>query len=189
MKIDYRDAQGCDFESVYAIASKELNDGQAYRAYMEDLYLRLGTSVLGVLAFDGERMIGFAFVEEGMVLTGDRTDYLGDIQRDIGTDGIWTGAAFAVLEKYRGYKIGAALFLHAMRALSRIGVQHLLLEIWVRPDGFMPSNTNLATAGHYTEYGIVHDFYKEASRHGYLCPVCGENCRCSAKIAVVHITV
>ena len=59
----------------------------------------------------------------------------------------------------------------------------------VRVGGHEAVRPNLATAGHYTEYGIVKDFYSEASRHGYLCPVCGDRCRCSAKIAVVHITV
>lgn len=76
-----------------------------------------------------------------------------------------------------------------MMALSRRGVEHILLEIWVRPDGYMPSNSNLAIAGSYKEYGIVPDFYYEASRNGQLCPVCGDCCHCSAKIAVVNITI
>ncbi len=189
MKITYRQANAGDFEAVYAIASGELNNGQGYRDYVKGLFDRLGHGALGILAFDRELLIGFAFLEQGMVLTGDRTDYLEEIRRDIGNDEIWSGAAFAVLDAYQGMKIGSALFLHGLMALSGIGVKHLLLEIWVRPDGYMPSNTNLATAGSYTEYGIVPDFYYDASRNGYLCPVCGDECHCSAKIAVVHITI
>ncbi len=94
-----------------------------------------------------------------------------------------------MLEEYQSKKIGSALYLHGMMALSRRGVEHILLEIWVRPDGYMPSNSNLAIAGSYKEYGIVPDFYYEASRNGQLCPVCGDCCHCSAKIAVVNITI
>lgn len=187
--INYREAHPDDFDSVYAIASEDLNSGYAYHKYMKGLMTRLGKSTIGVIASCGTKMIGFAFFEEDMVLTGDRKDFFSEIRRDIGTDLIWTGAAFAVINEYRSYKIGSALFLHSMLALSNMGVKHILLEIWIRPDGYMPSNTNLLTAGHYTEYGIVKDFYYESSQHGYICPVCGDNCHCSAKIAVVHIVI
>lgn len=189
MKILYRQAQLQDFDAVYEIAPHSLNDGWAYHQYIKELFDGLGESTLGILAFDAECLIGFSFFEKGMSLTGDRTDYLEEIRSDIGTDEIWTGAAYAVLDEYMGKKIGSALLLHGMMALSRINVKHLLLEIWIRPNGYMPSNSNLAVAGSYKEYGIVKDFYYESSHNGYLCPVCGSNCHCFAKIAVVNITI
>lgn len=187
MKITYRNATRGDFASVMQIAEKELNSGDGYMAYMRGIFDGLGRDTAGILAFCGESLAGFAFAERGMALTGGRTDFFDRIRADIGDEPIWTGAATAVLPGYMNMKIGSALYIYLLSLLEDIGAKHLLLEIWVRPDGYAPSNANLATAGHYTEYGTVANFYREAGEQGYICPVCGAHCVCSAKIAVVHI--
>ena len=187
MKIAYRSAVREDFTSVMSIAERELNSGGGYLDYMRGIFDGLGRDTAGILAFCGKSLAGFAFAESGMSLTGGRTDFFDRIRADIGGEAIWTGAATAVLPEYMNMKIGSALYIYLLSQLQDIGVRHLLLEIWVRPDGYAPSNANLATAGHYTEYGTVDNFYRQASEQGYVCPVCGDHCVCSAKIAVVHI--
>ena len=185
MKLSYRLAEKGDYEKVLPLAEKELNSGAGYEEYMRTVFYGLGKETFGIIAFNGEEIAGFAFLERGMELTGGREDFFREIKRDIGEEEIWTGAAYAVTDKYMNCKVGSALYIYALSHLEDIGAKHLLLEIWVRPDGYMPSNTNLATAGSYTEYGVVENFYADAK--DYICPVCGTRCKCSAKIAVVHI--
>ncbi|MDO5114773.1 MAG: hypothetical protein Q4D58_01610 [Synergistaceae bacterium] len=185
MKLSYRLAEKSDYEKVLPLAEKELNSGLSYEEYMRAIFDGLGESAFGIIACHGEELAGFAFLEKGMSLTGGREDFFNEIKKDIGEEEIWTGAAYAVTDKYMNCKVGSALYIYALSQLEDIGAKHLLLEIWVRPDGYMPSNANLATAGRYTEYGIVENFY--AGAEGYICPVCGARCKCSAKIAVVHI--
>ncbi|MDO5563274.1 MAG: hypothetical protein Q4F74_06660 [Synergistaceae bacterium] len=187
MKIDYRAAEKNDFAAVMEIAETELNSGLEYDEYMRGIFDKLGNGAEGVLALDAEKLVGFAFVEEGMALSGDRTDFFDEIKADINGDKIWTGAATAVLPEYMNFKIGAALYIFTLSRLEDIGAKHLLLEIWVRPDGYMPSDPHLRIARDYTEYGVVKNFYHDASLKGYICPVCGKDCKCMAKIAVVHI--
>lgn len=185
MKLSYRTAEQGDYAKVLPLAEKELNAGIGYEEYMRRIFDGLGKDTFGIIAFNEGELAGFVFLEKGMALTGDREDFFSEIRRDIGEEDIWTGAAYAVAEQYLNCKVGSALYIYALSHLEDIGAKHLLLEIWVRPDGYMPSNANLATARSYTEYGIVQNFY--AGTKNYICPVCGSDCICSAKIAVVHI--
>ena len=187
MKLRYRLAATEDREEVMKIAEAELNSGFGSEKYMDGIFAGLGRETLGIVALDGAKIAGFAFLERGMSLSGGRTDFFDEIRRDIGDEEIWTGAATAVLPEYQGFKVGAALYIYTLSALEDIGAKHLLLEIWVRPDGFQPSEPHLHIARDYTEYGLVPDFYKESADEGYICPVCGKDCKCSARIAVVHI--
>ncbi|MDO4560040.1 MAG: GNAT family N-acetyltransferase [bacterium] len=185
MKLSYRLAEKNDYQKILPLAEQELNSGQGYEEYMRAIFDELGKNAFGIVACREEEIIGFAFLEKGLALTGGREDFFPEIKKDIGGEEIWTGAAYAVTDEYLNCKVGSALYIYALSHLEDIGAKHLLLEIWVRPDGYAPSNANLATAGRYTEYGVVENFYAHAA--GYICPVCGARCKCSAKIAVVHI--
>ena len=186
IKLNYRPIIKEDYPQLVALTDKYVNSEQAYRDYMKSVCDTIGENSTGICALDDKgTMVGVILCEREMHLTGGREDFFARIKEDIGSDDIWSGSIIVVEDEYRNKKIGAALLIHMLSHFEDIGAKHLLLEIWVRPDGYMPSNANLATAGNYTEYGIVKNFY--AGIKGYICPVCGTECKCSAKIAVVHI--
>ena len=186
-EITYRAAAPNDYEKTIGLTSKYINDEPEYLEYMRSIHDALGESSLGVLAFDGDKIVGAAFVEKGPHLTGNRTDFFDEIKKDFDDEEIWSGAIVVVDKDYRKKKIGAAMQLRVQEAIIKAGGKHLLLEIWVHPDGIAPSDGTVHLAPSYTEYGTVKNFYDIPALAGHVCQICGPHCKCSARISLLHL--
>ncbi|MDO5114772.1 MAG: hypothetical protein Q4D58_01605 [Synergistaceae bacterium] len=189
MKIKYRPLAREDYPQLTALTSRYVNAEREYQDYMKSLCDSLGCESAGIGGFDADGvLVGAALVEKGMHLTGGREDFFAEIRADIGEEEIWSGGIIVVEEKYQNKKVGAALLIHLLSHFEDIGAKHLLLEIWVRPDGYAPSESQLYIARSFTEYGTVDNFYAEApGLEDHVCEVCGHPCKCKAKIAVLHV--
>lgn len=189
IKLKYRPIIKEDYTQIVALTDKYVNFEQAYRDYMKSVCDTIGENSTGICALDDKgTMVGVILYERGMHLTGGREDFFQQIKEDIGSDDIWTGSIVVVEDEYRNKKIGAALLVHILSHFEDIGAKHLLLEIWVRPDGFAPSESQLYIARSFTDYGTVDNFYAEApGLEDHVCDICGHPCKCKAKIAVIHV--
>lgn len=65
----------------------------------------LGKGVEGAVAVADGRIVGILVVVKGLHLSGGRTDFLDEIQKSAGSDGVCTCPILAVDPKYRGLKI------------------------------------------------------------------------------------
>lgn len=187
MNIQYRIVTPTDCANITSITDTCINAEEAYRSYISDLCSQAGSTVVGVIAFCEEKPIGVALCLKGMELTGERTDFFQKIRADIGKDEIWSGCVVAVSERFQGMHIGSELQKRCLSVIHKHGGKHLLLEIWVHPDGAEPSKGSLKLAPSYTDYGIVPDFYNIPALADHVCQICGTPCRCGARIAVLHL--
>ena len=189
VKLRYRPLTKEDYPQVAALTSKYVNAERAYQDYMKSVCDSLGETSAGIAALGEDGiLVGAAIAEKGMHLTGGREDFFTQIRADIGAEEIWSGGIIVVEEKYQNKKVGAALLIHLLSYFEEAGVRHLLLEIWVRPDGCAPSESQLYLARSFTDYGTVDNFYAEApGLEDHVCEVCGHPCKCKAKIAVIHV--
>lgn len=141
MKLTYRLLEKDDFPQVAALTAKYVNAEQDYCDYMRCVCDSLGHDSAGIAALDDNGLIvGALITERGMHLTGGREDFFAQIREEIGSDEIWTGVIVVVEEGYQNKKIGAALLVHTLSYFENIGVKHMLLEIWIRPDGMLLQN-------------------------------------------------
>ncbi|GAA6204179.1 GNAT family N-acetyltransferase [Thalassotalea sp. SU-HH00458] len=81
-------------------------------------------------------------------------------------------------ENYRGYGIGSQLLQLAITAAKQQGANAGVSHLWMQSPG------NSAVK-YFTKCGgklmkIHNDRWLELSKQGYICPVCGKTCHCSA---------
>lgn len=190
MEIIYRELRGEDCCAAVALAGKCINSEAAFADYIRELHGHIGSGTAGYGAFDGARIVGLVYYTEGMHLSGGRTDFFKEIRESYGCESVWTANVIAVDDDYRGMKIGKNLSIYGPSKLKELGARHLLFEIWVRPDGYMPGDNVVNGSSDITTYGIIPNFYAEApGAEDHVCEVCGpgNKCRCSAKIVLAHL--
>jgi len=66
--------------------------------------------------------------------------------------------------------------------LKQKNVRYAVYELWVLPDGKVPAEKILKATCDTIYLGQYENFYREFCLEGYLCPICGRDCICSAKI-------
>lgn len=186
-QIEYHHLSKEDLPRVLQLTNSSVNAEDVYHEYMAELLAHLGESTLGIIATDGVCPVGVALVARGMELTANRTDFFEQIRKDIGEEEIWSGAIVAVAKEYRKQNIGNTLQKKCIAEIIRHGGRHLLLEIWVHPDGHAPAIGSLKLAPAFTDYGEVADFYNIPSLTGHICQICGPICHCKARIVVLHL--
>lgn len=189
MDVSCRRMRADDFPQAVVIAQKSINDTDAaFYDYIREMTERLGGGTEGVVAEAEGKIIGVMYFIRGTHLSGGRVDFLAEIAKELGGAGICTCSIIAVDPQYRGLKISQKLHEYAFEILRAQNIRHVLVEIWIRPDGYMPGYRCLHYAPSFTDYGDVPDYYATAPEgEGRVCAVCGEDCHCAAKIAVLHI--
>ena len=178
-----------DFPEAVAIAQESINNvDPAFYDYVKEMTDSLGVETEGAVAEADGKIIGIMYFIRGMHLTGGRTDFFAEIKEQIGSDSIWTGAIAAVAPQYRRLNVAKKLLEYSFQLLRKLNIRHILVEIWIRPDGYMPVYNSLYYAPSFTDYGNIAEYYAKApGAESRACSVCGEHCHCSAKIAVMHL--
>ena len=101
---------------------------------------------------------------------------------------IWTFDAAVVLPEYRGRGLISGLFQQMLRQLRARGVELIISENWIYPDGHIPVIKHSERFGRIVFQREIPGFYREFPRYGLRCPICGENCVCGARILIGEIT-
>lgn len=189
MDVSCREMTKDDFPEAVLIAQKSINDTDpAFYDYVKNMTELLGTETTGFVALAEGKIIGVMYMVRGTHLSAGRTDFLDEINERFGGEGLCTGAIVAVEPEYRGLKVSKKLQEYAFEFLRSKNIRHILVEIWIRPDSYMPGYNSVHYAQSFTDYGDVPEYYATAPEaEGRVCSVCGEHCRCAAKIVVMHI--
>lgn len=119
------------------------------------------------------KIIGVMFFIMGMHLSAGCTDFIAEINEQFGVEGICTGSIVAVAPEYRGLKVSKKLNEFAFEHLREKNILHILVEIWIRPDGYMPGCNCVHYASSFTDYGNIPEYYATAPEaEGRVCSVC-----------------
>ena len=100
---------------------------------------------------------------------------------------VYTGDALLVVPDFRGRGVDAAMLAACRERMRATGVQFVLYELWVHPDGRMPAHRTVERYAHVLDLGLHRDFYVDFDHYGYYCPICGGKCRCSAHLYLCRV--
>lgn len=84
--------------------------------------------------------------------------------------------------------VNRKLFQEVRRLLILKEIKYTLHELWVHPNGFVPALGVIKTFGEARYLGQFDNFYKDFYHFGYVCPICGKDCICSAQIYLCKTT-
>ncbi len=182
-----------DYDVLEHLCREYLDNGSMLHDRIIEVFNESSTISLKAVDTETNEIVAIMIYTKGIAFSCDNeyvtkivTDYVGDAD-------VYTGEAFLVKPEYR--KTGIAYdmqkkmkdFLEEKKA--KTGRETMLLhEMWVYPDGKIPAYRSAKEIyGIDKDLGIIDQFYKDYYKFGHLCPICGKNCTCSAKITLSRI--
>ena len=141
----------------------------------------------GVKAVEGERIVGFLTFKRGIAFTYPHPELEREIAGLADEDTVFNGDGIYVSPEYRRGGVGSTMTRMAREQMLELGGVWFLGELWIYPDGQIPS------ASPTEDYGItefertVPMFYAENEKYGLECAICGRHCRCGAVVRLVRL--
>lgn len=174
-----------DLEPLLALHAAYLNYGEGIRSHFQQALTDPAT--IAVQCTQGGRMIGVDIYTRGVALSGGHPELCSQILALTGDSVVYTGDALLVVPDFRGRGVDAAMLAACRERMRATGVQFVLYELWVHPDGRMPAHRTVERYAHVLNLGLHRDFYVDFDHYGYYCPICGGKCRCSAHLYLCRV--
>ena len=191
--IDYLKVTIEDLDVVEQLYREYLDNGTQLRERIDEIFIERGTISCKAVDHDTGEIAGLIVYTMGVAFSCDFDDIINEVNELVGDAMIYTGESFLVTYKYRGQNISEKMmykmkeFLEEEKASTGKDI-FVLHEMWVYPDGKTPAYRSVNDIYGITyDLGIKKHFYKDYYKKGHLCPVCGKNCVCSARITLSRI--
>ncbi len=182
-----------DYDKLESLCREYLDNGSMLHDRIIEVFNDSSTISLKAVDTDTGEIVAIMIYTKGIAFSCDNeyvikkvTDYVGD------TD-VYTGEAFLVKPEYRksgiAYDMQQKMKDYLEEKKAKTGRETVLLhEMWVYPDGKIPAYRSAKEIyGISEDLGIIEHFYKDYYKQGHLCPICGKNCVCSARITLSRI--
>ena len=174
-----------DLEAIVSFYQRYLNSGDYMKEQLQREILR--KDFRGYKAIDGETAVGFCYGKDGLELTYPHEELEAHVLEAAKNHKVHYVDAMVIDEGYRNRGISAELVRLYKEELIKDGYDATFGEIWIYPDGRMPSHRPMTGFGKaFWEYEEPY-FYKDLGRYGLTCPICGANCICGAKLTLYNI--
>ena len=174
-----------DLDDLVRLHAVYLNYGDGIQRHFQEVLS--DPSTVAVQCAHGERMIGVDIYTRGVALSGGHPELCRFILDLVGDATVYTGDALLVEPAYRKLGVDEAMLAECRKRLRELGAQYVLYELWVHPDGRTPARRTVQRYAHVLDLGLHRDFYVDFDHYGYLCPICGEHCRCSAHLYLCRL--
>ena len=192
--IEYQRVTLQDLDEVEALYRKYLDNGSSLRGRIDKIFEKNTTYSCKAVDTDTGKIVGIAVYECGLILSCGHHEICETIYDEIGSDAmIYTGESLLVETDYRDKKISYGLNEHIRAELAALSEQrnrpvYVLHEMWVYPNGKTPAFKVVnGIYGIHRDFGIIPEFYRDYYKCGHLCPICGKNCKCAARITISKI--
>ena len=175
-----------DFGATVDLYEKYLNAGEGIREYLRKSFML--ENYVGYKCCDDGRMIGIFSARPGVYFTYEHAELEAMIRRRWPKD-IYSGDMLVVEEAYCGQGIAHRLTRGCCDLVKEAGGKHLLVELWLKPDGEEPAGGIVKDMGTgiFEAKWTIPDFYKDMHLYGMTCPRCGARCVCGAIVGVVQL--
>lgn len=183
--ITYSNIEENDLEEMIALYESYLNRGTYIRDSLKKEFCN--DEYLGFKVCDDGRMIGFHTGQGGICFTYPHPALEEEIRNFVGDKKIYTLGGILLLEEYRGKGIAGQMMDLMKRALIDKGVELVLVEMWVHPDGTVAAEKLVAELGTAVYRKKVPLFYKELGKFDIECPLCGVDCVCGALVKIFEM--
>ncbi len=141
----------------------------------------------GVKAVEDGNIVGFNAVKRGIDFTFPHPELEEEIGKMAPAEYVFNGDTLYVDSRYRRQGIGREMTLIVRDQILALGGRYFLGELWVYPDGSIPASSSNKCYGDIVYERLVPLFYREMSRYGMRCPICGEDCQCGAVIRLIRL--
>ncbi len=182
--MEYSNITSDDIPQIIECTQKYLTDGEEIK---EEIELSAEEeNYFGVKATEGGELIGFLTIKKGIQFTCPHPYLEREIRKAANrktvsfVDGIW------VCKNHRGKGVSGELARRTKKLLKDIGAEYIFIEEWIYPDGHIPAERLLSSYGEPVYEKEIPMFYRDMAKYGMKCPICGENCKCGAKIKMYN---
>jgi ribosomal protein S18 acetylase RimI-like enzyme len=174
-----------DFEELIRLHEEYLNYGDGIRPHFEEILsnpdnIALKYVVDGIFA-------GLIIYTKGIELSGSHADIIEKLNQLSNGEKTYTGDAVLIKSEYRSLRIADKLYRAAIDELKKKGVKYIVHELWVLPDGRVPAKRMCENYTNNIFVGRFDNFYRNFHHFGYICPICNNDCMCSADIYLTQI--
>ena len=183
--MEYRPLTDRDIPLITKLYAQWLNGGQIIGDDIRDAWKR--DAYFGSIAWIEDRVAGIFTMREGLQFTYPHPDLEAELRALAGEQKIYTSDALLVLPEFRTEGIAHHLIRHTIEQLRRRTPGLVMTEIWIYPDGRCPAREPLETIGTLIYRRRVPLFYKDLSRYGITCPICGTRCVCGAWVELAEV--
>lgn len=174
-----------DLPQIIYLHETYLNSGSYIRSTIEAAFL--AGKYVGYKACDGNKIIGFFSVQEGIIFTYPHEELEKHIHTLVCEREIYTVDGIIVLEEYRNRGIAGELLCLMKEYILKRKENMVLIEMWIYPDGMIPAEKPLMGLGDVVYQEVIPMFYRNIQMYGIECPICGTSCKCGAKIKLLRL--
>lgn len=177
-KITYREMQLADFEQVISLGTLVHGEGYIDHANLTNWFNR-GVNIksnANFVAYDKNKLVGFRITFSPNNWHIDK--WCSPELWQIPSSEVCYFKCNTVDQAYRGHGIGSKLLALSVEAIKQQGAKAGVSHLWMQSPG------NSAVK-YFTKCGgkLVKEHparWNELSQQGYLCPICHDDCHCSA---------
>lgn len=191
--LEYSQATESDIDEIEVLYRKHLDNGAALRKRLDLVCRDSKTLSCKVVDSENGRLAGLVMYTPGISFSCPYPWLIKEVE-DYTADGdVYTGESIFVDDHYRGRNIAHTIEKFSRDKMTEIqsGLGkplYVLHELWVYPNGKTPALRIVEDVFKVSkDFGIIQGFYKEYYNNGCLCPICGQDCKCSARIVLSKI--
>lgn len=174
-----------DLRELVDLHAKYLNYGDGIQAHFEAVLA--DPASVAVKAVANGKIVGLDIYTRGVALSDGHLDLCARIRALTGDAVVYTGDALLVVPGYRGRRLDQEMLKVSRQMLGERGATYVLYELWVHPDGRIPAHRTVERYDHVIALGLHRNFYVDFDHYGYICPICGAKCRCSASLYLCRV--
>lgn len=176
--IKFKEMQPDDFTQVITLATEVHGEGYIDQTKIKKWFNQgiTAQSNANFVAYDGKKLVGFRITFSPNNWVIDK--WCSPSHWHISPNDVCYFKCNTVNQDYRGHGIGSRLLALSIDAVKKQGAKAGVSHLWMQSPG------NSAVK-YFTKCGGVlikehADRWNSLSKAGYMCPICDDNCHCSA---------
>ena len=191
--ITYLETNENDIDEIELLYRKHLDNGTALRARLERVCRDPETLSLKAVDSETGKIVGVIMYTPGISFSCSYPRIVKKVENLAGNIPVYTGEAIFVEDEYRNRHIARNFEIKIREKIANIAKAkgtniYVLHEMWVYPNGKTPAYGLVSTVFNIChDFGVIPRFYRDYFKNESLCPICGENCVCSARITISEI--
>ena len=193
MSIYYDVLKMDDLDKMVALFEKYLNSGTGVRAYLVKV-LKKKDTIACKCEDESGLMLGFVMYSVGIALSGSHENICEKVKAISKNALTYTGDALAVRKEYRKSGVAHELMKNARAEIRKKAIHsgsdlYVLHELWMHVEsGYVPADHVVKKIYPETIHiGDYPEFYQNFDQFGFVCPICGSDCHCSAKLVLSRV--
>ncbi|MCR5432442.1 MAG: GNAT family N-acetyltransferase [Lachnospiraceae bacterium] len=183
---EYRKTDKNDIDDIMRNYSEYLNSGE----YIDGLIRQASDDgmVIGNKVLVDGKTAGYLTFQKRILFTYPHPREYDEVMKVLDGRNAYTIDSLMIFPEYRKRGIARRLVQKGREDLLESGIDLVMVEIWMLPDGTMPARKIYEEMGETIYSKTVKDFYRDLHKYGIKCPVCGTKCRCGAMINLMDIS-